>query len=62
MPSMRMPRLCAAVVKRYPARPLFLVTRIRPVTSAESGAGSAEPKKDAAADGEEHPRSLCCGG
>jgi hypothetical protein len=32
-------------VKRYPARPVFLVTRLLPVTSKESGA--AEPKKDA---------------
>ena len=39
--------LCARV-KRYPARSVFLVTRIRPVTSADSSAGSAEPKKDAA--------------
>jgi hypothetical protein len=36
-----------ATVKRHPARPVFLVTRIRPVTS-ESGSASAEPKKDAA--------------
>jgi hypothetical protein len=38
-----------ARVKRYPARPVFLVTRILPVTSTEGGAASAEPKKDAAA-------------
>jgi hypothetical protein len=37
-------------VKRYPARHLFLVTRIRLATSAESGAASAEPKKNAAAE------------
>lgn len=42
--------LLRARVKRYPARPLFLVTRIRPVTSAESSTASAEPKKDAAAE------------
>ena len=30
-------------VKRYPARPLFLVVRIQP---AESGTGSAEAKKE----------------
>ena len=42
--------LLRATVKRYPARPVFLVTRIRPVTSAESSAASAEPKKDAAAE------------
>ena len=37
-----------ATVKRHPARAVFLVTRIRPVTAAESSAASAEPKKDAA--------------
>ena len=42
--------LLRATVKRYPARPVFLVTRIRPATSAESSAASAEPKKDAAAE------------
>jgi hypothetical protein len=36
--------LCARV-KRYPARPVFLVTRLTPVASTESGAG--ESKKDA---------------
>jgi len=36
--------LCTRV-KRYPARPVFLVTRLRPVTSKESGA--AQAKKDA---------------
>jgi hypothetical protein len=41
--------LCAKV-KRYPARPVFLVTRLLPVTS-KNGADSAEPKKDA--EGEE---------
>ena len=39
-----------AIVKRYPARAVFLVTRIRPATATESGAASAEPKKDAAAE------------
>ena len=39
-----------ATVKRYPARAVFLVTRIRPVTATESGAASAEPKKEAAAE------------
>jgi hypothetical protein len=39
-----------ATVKRHPARTVFLVTRIGPVTSKESGAASAEPKKDAAAE------------
>ena len=37
-----------ARVKRYPARPVFLVTRLQPVTSKENGAASAEPKKAAA--------------
>jgi hypothetical protein len=39
-----------AIVKRYPARAVFLVTRIQPVTSKESGTTSAEPKKEAAAE------------
>ncbi len=34
------------MVKRYPARPVFLVTRLLPVTSKEGGADSAEPNKD----------------
>jgi hypothetical protein len=38
-----------AIVKRYPARAVFLVTRIQPVTSKEGGA-SAEPKKGAEAE------------
>jgi hypothetical protein len=40
--------LVRARVKRYPARPLFLVTRIQPATSGESSAASAEAKKNAA--------------
>ena len=40
-------------VKRYPARPLFLVTRIQQVT--ESAAASGEPKKDDAAADENVP-------
>ena len=40
--------LLRATVKRHPARPVFLVTRIRSVTSAESSAASAQPKKEAA--------------
>jgi hypothetical protein len=44
--------LVLATVKRYPARPLFLVTRIRPAESTESG---AEPKKDAAVDDKNVP-------
>ena len=39
-----------ATVKRHPARTVFLVTRIGPVTSKESGTASAEPKKGAAAE------------
>jgi len=39
--------LCTRV-KRYPARPVFLVTRLLPVTPKESGA--AQPKKGAAAE------------
>ena len=35
-------------VQRYPARPIFLVARIRPATEAEINA-SGEPKKDVAA-------------
>ena len=38
--------LCARV-KRYPARPIFLVTRLLPVAPKDNGA--AEPKKDAEA-------------
>jgi len=37
-----------ATVKRHPARPVFLVTRIRPVTATEGGGASAPPKKEAA--------------
>jgi hypothetical protein len=40
--------LLCAKVKRYPARALFLVTRIRPATPADTSAASTEPKKDAA--------------
>ena len=36
-----------ARVKRYPARPVFLVTRLQPVPSKEDGGDSAKPKKDA---------------
>jgi hypothetical protein len=39
--------LCARV-KRYPARPIFLVTRLLPVASKDGG--TAEPKKDAEAE------------
>ncbi len=41
-----------AKVKRFPARPVFLVTRIQPVTS---GADSAKQKKDAGAVEKEAP-------
>ena len=44
-----------AIVKRYPARAVFLVAQIRPVTATESGAASAEPKKDAAAEDKNIP-------
>ena len=44
--------LCARM-KRYPARPVFLVTRLLPVTSKEGGA--AEPKKGAGAAEQEIP-------
>ena len=39
-----------ARVKRYPARPVMLVTRLQPVTS-----DSAEPKKDAESENQEIP-------
>jgi hypothetical protein len=41
--------LVKARVKRYPARPLFLVTRIRPATADEIAAAK-EPAKDEAAE------------
>jgi hypothetical protein len=47
--------LVRARVKRYPARPLLLVTRIQPATSGESTAASTEPKKSAAAEDENIP-------
>ena len=45
--------LLRATVKRHPARPVFLVTRLTPVTSPESGA--AESKKGAGAEDEDIP-------
>jgi len=42
-------------VKRYPARPVFLVTRLRPVTPKDGAAGSAEAKKSADAEEEDVP-------
>ena len=47
--------LLRARVKRYPARPLFLVTRMRALTAAESSAASAEKKKDGAVDDDNVP-------
>jgi hypothetical protein len=47
--------LVRARVKRYPARPLFLVARIRPVTSPESSTVSAEPNKNAAVEDQNIP-------
>jgi hypothetical protein len=46
--------LLLASVKRYPARPVFLVTRISPVTSTQSGGASGEPKKQSAAEEEKN--------
>jgi len=43
--------LCARI-KRYPARPVFLVTRLQPVTSKE---GAAEPGIGAGIEGEDIP-------
>lgn len=40
-------------VKRYPARPLFLLTRIRPATSTDAASGEAQ--KDSAVDGDNVP-------
>lgn len=34
----------SAKLKRFPARPIFLVTKLQPVTSKEAGTDSAEPK------------------
>jgi hypothetical protein len=39
-----------ARVKRYPARPIFLVTRLTPVTSKSGGTDSAEAKKNVEAE------------
>jgi hypothetical protein len=47
--------LVRARVKRYPARPLFLVTHLRRATAEEVSANSAESKKEPAADGEGTP-------
>lgn len=53
--------LLRARVKRYPARPVFLVTRIRPVTSTESSDASAEPKKNAAVEDKNIPEVSVAG-
>ena len=50
-----------ARVQRYPARSVFLVTKIRPVTSTESGTASAEPKKDAAVEEKNIPEVSVAG-
>jgi hypothetical protein len=50
-----------ATVKRHPARTVFLVTRIGPVTSKESGTASAEPKKEAAAEEKNIPEVSVAG-
>lgn len=50
-----------AAVKRYPARPVFLVTRIRPATPEERSTAAAEQKKDAAVDGEDVPEVSVAG-
>ena len=50
-----------ATVKRHPARPVFLVAQIRPVTSKDSGSASAEPKKDAAAEEKDIPEVTVAG-
>jgi len=50
-----------ATVKRYPARAVFLVTRTRPVKSAEGGAAAAEPKKDAAVEEKNIPEVSVAG-
>ena len=53
--------LLCATVKRHPARPVFLVTRIRALTSAESSRfrGLEERGRGRRY---EYPRSLCCCG
>jgi hypothetical protein len=48
-------------VKRYPARPVFLVTRIRSVKATEGSTASAEPKKDDAAKEKDIPEVSVAG-
>jgi hypothetical protein len=50
-----------AAVKRYPARPVFLVTKIRLATSTESSTAAAERKKDAVAEAEDIPEVSVAG-
>lgn len=47
--------LLRARVNRYPARPLFLVTRMRPVTVEENKDGAAQAAKEAAANEDNLP-------
>ena len=47
--------LLRAKVNRYPARPVFLLTRIRPATSTDVSTAAAEPKKDTAIDDKNIP-------
>jgi hypothetical protein len=42
--------LVCARIKRYPARPLFLVSRIRPATAEDNAGGAAEAKNDTEAE------------
>lgn len=42
-------------VRRYPARPVFLVTRIEPVTSKEANSSSADAKKSAGSSDKDVP-------
>jgi hypothetical protein len=47
--------LVKARVNRYPARPLFLVVRLRPATAQDVSTVSAETKEDAALVGKDVP-------
>jgi hypothetical protein len=49
------------IVQRYPARPVFLVSRIQLVKSKEGGAASAESESDAAAEGKNIPEVSVAG-
>jgi hypothetical protein len=50
-----------AKLKRFPARAVFLVTRLQPVTSKENGADAAEPKKEAEGDKKDIPEVSVAG-